>query len=51
LEEYQAAYEELARVIIEAWEAIDQDYIDDPIRSMERRVAAVVRAKEWHTKY
>jgi hypothetical protein len=26
-----AAYDELARIIVEAWEAIDQDYVDNLI--------------------
>jgi DDE superfamily endonuclease len=49
--ESQAAYDELARVIVEAWEAIPQDYIDDLIKSMDNRVSAVLDAKGWHTKY
>jgi hypothetical protein len=47
----QAAYDELARVIVEAWEAMPQDYIDDLIKSMDNRVNAVLYAKGWHTKY
>ena len=47
----QAAYDELTRVIIEAWEAIPQDYIDHLIKSMDYRVNAVLAAKGWHTKY
>jgi hypothetical protein len=47
----QAAYDELARVIVEAWEAIPQDYIDDLIKSMDNRVNAMLHAKGWHTKY
>ena len=47
----QAAYDELARVIVEAWEAIPQDYIDGLIKSMDNRVNAVLAAKGWHTKY
>jgi transposase len=51
LGESQAAYDELARVIIEAWEAIPQEKIDSLIKSMDNRVNAVLRAKGWHTRY
>jgi hypothetical protein len=47
----QGAYDKLARVTVEAWEAIPQDYIDDLIKSMDNRVNAVLQAKGWHTKY
>jgi hypothetical protein len=49
--ESQAAYNELAQVIVEAWEAIPQDYIDGLIKGMDNRVNAVLNAKGWHTKY
>jgi DDE superfamily endonuclease len=49
--ESQAAYDELAWVIVEAWKAIPQDYINDLIKSMDNRVNAVLDAKGWHTKY
>ena len=49
--ESQAAYDELAWVIVEAWEAIPQDYIDGLIKSMDNRVNAMLAAKKWHTKY
>jgi DDE superfamily endonuclease len=51
LGESQAAHDELARVIVEAWEAIPQDYIDNLKRSMDNRVSAVLDAKGWHTRY
>jgi DDE superfamily endonuclease len=47
----QAVYNQLARVIVEAWEAIPQDYIDGLIRSMDSRVNAAINARGWHTKY
>jgi hypothetical protein len=47
----QEALDELARVIIEAWEAIPQSAIDHLIRSMDYRVNAVLAAEGWHTKY
>jgi transposase len=47
----QAAYDQLARTIEEAWDALDQEYINNLIRGMPRRVAALDLAKGWHTKY
>jgi transposase len=49
--ESQAAYDEWARVIVEAWKAILQDYIDGLIKSMDKRVNAVLDAEGWHAKY
>ena len=49
--ESQEAYDALARAIVEAWEAIPQEYIDNLIKSMDNRVNAVLEAKGWHTKY
>jgi hypothetical protein len=49
--ESQQADAELARVIVEAWEAIPQEYIGDLIKSMDYRVNAVLVAEGWHTKY
>jgi hypothetical protein len=37
----EAAYDQLARTIQEAWEAIPQSYIDGLIEGMSRRVKAV----------
>jgi DDE superfamily endonuclease len=47
----QAAYNQLAKAIEEAWDTVDQEYIDNLIRDMPRRVAALYLAKGWHTKY
>jgi hypothetical protein len=47
----QAAYDQLARAIEEAWDALDQEYINNLIRGMPRRAAALYLAKGWHTKY
>jgi transposase len=47
----QEALDKLARVIVEAWEAIPQDAVDHLIRSMDYRVNAVLAAEGWHTKY
>jgi transposase len=47
----QEALNELARVIVEAWEAIPQEDIDHLIKGMDYRVNAVRAAQGWHTKY
>jgi DDE superfamily endonuclease len=47
----QAAYDKLARVIVEAWEAIPQDHIDGQIKSMKNRVNGVLVVEGWHNKY
>jgi hypothetical protein len=44
-------YDRLCDAIEEAWDALDQDKIDNLIKSMPRRVAAVIHALGWHTKY
>jgi hypothetical protein len=47
----QPAYDQLPRTIEEARNALDQEYINNLIRGMPRRVAALYLAKGWHTKY
>lgn len=47
----QEAYDALARAIVEAWDALDQDYIDGLIYSMDNRVNHVRHSKGWHTRY
>ena len=42
----QEAYDQLARAIEEAWNALDQEYIDNLIRGMPRRVEALQKAKD-----
>jgi hypothetical protein len=49
--ELQVAYDKLARAIVEAWEAILQDYIDGLIKSMDNRVNGILDAEGWHTRY
>jgi transposase len=44
-------YEALCNAIEEAWNAIDQEVIDNLIRSMPRRTFAIWKAKGWHSKY
>jgi transposase len=46
-----ADYKALCEAIEQAWNALDQDKIDDLIRSMSRRTLAVWKAKGWHSKY
>lgn len=41
----QKAYDQLARAIEEAWDALDQEYIDNMIKGMPRRLAALKEAK------
>jgi hypothetical protein len=41
----QAAYDQLGQAIVKAWEAMDQDYINNLIRSMPRRIEALRTAK------
>jgi hypothetical protein len=45
------SYEALHEAIREAWQAVPQDFIDGLIRSMIRRVQAVLKANGWQTKY
>ena len=47
----EAAYQELRRVIKEAWWAIPQEDIDNLVKSMDDRVEAVRFAKGWHSRY
>jgi hypothetical protein len=47
----QAVYDQLARTIEEAWDALDQEYVNNLITGMPIRVAALYLAKGWHTKY
>jgi transposase len=47
----QHAYDQLAQAIVEAWDALDQEYINELIRGMLRRVETLRKAKGWHTKY
>ena len=51
LGEGQDAYDALAKAIVDAWEALEQSYIDSLITSMDSRVNHVIAAKGWHTRY
>ena len=46
-----ADLEALCAAIIEAWDSIEQSWIDNLIDSMPRRLEALIKAKGWHTKY
>jgi DDE superfamily endonuclease len=46
-----AAMEAMSRAIIEAWKALLQEYIDNLIEGMPKRVKALEKAKGWHIKY
>jgi DDE superfamily endonuclease len=46
-----AAMEAMSRTIIEAWEVIPQEYMDNLIDGVVRRVEALKKAKGWQTKY
>jgi hypothetical protein len=37
--------------IIKAWEAIEDEYFEALVRSMDTRVNAVLEAKGWYTRY
>ena len=41
----------LENALVEAWNALPNSLFESLGRSMERRVAAVIAAKGWHTKY
>jgi hypothetical protein len=46
--EAREAFEAAAQ---EAWERIDQGWIDGLIDTMGRRIEAVIKARGWQTKY
>jgi transposase len=43
--------EQFYKAIEDAWQSLEEDYFDSLIRSMERRVNAVLEAKGWYTRY
>ena len=43
--------EALETALREAWTMIGKDLLDNLIESMERRIAACIDTKGWHTKY
>jgi len=44
-------YQTLWEAVKEGWEALDQDYIDELIMSIEKRCEKVIEAEGWYTKY
>ena len=47
----EEAIRALENALIEAWEALPDQLFEQVADSMPYRVAAVVKAKGWHTKY
>jgi hypothetical protein len=47
----EQAIEALEKALIEAWDALPDQLFEQVADSMPYRVAAVVKAKGWHTKY
>lgn len=45
------AEQELQRVLPGAWQSIEETYFMDLIRSMPRRVEAIIQSEGWYTKY
>lgn len=46
-----AIQDALGDALERAWQLIDKDLLDDLVRSMERRVSAIIAAKGWYSKY
>lgn len=47
----EAVKEALSKALLQAWQLIPQSYFNAVIKSMKRRVEALVKANSWHTKY
>jgi transposase len=45
------SFRRLKRVAIEVWEEIPEEVLQHLVESMERRLAAVIKANGWYTKY
>ena len=45
------SYKALYNAIEEAWWVVPQDFIDDLVRSMVKRVKAILKAGGWQSKY
>ena len=43
--------EAIGKALIECWDALGDEVFDRLIESMPRRVAAVIKAEGWYTKY
>jgi len=43
--------EQVAAALVEIWDNLPKDMIDNVIRSMRRRMTAVIRARGGHTRY
>jgi hypothetical protein len=47
----EEAIEALERALVEAWDTLPSSLFEQVADSMPYRVAAVIKAKGWHTKY
>jgi transposase len=47
----QIVKDAMLKAIQEGWEAIEAEFFEKLIKSMERRMRAVCKAKGWYTKY
>ena len=45
------SYDELRRVVKEAWEAVPEDWLIELVRGIRARYQAVIDANGIHTKY
>jgi hypothetical protein len=45
------SYDRLVRVAVGCWEEIEEEVLKNLVKSMRRRMAALIRAKGWYTKY
>jgi transposase len=45
------SYKRLVRVAVGCWEEIKEDVLKNLVKTMHQRLAAVIRAKGWYTKY
>ena len=41
----------IGKALIECWDVLGDEVFDRLIESMPRRVAAVIKAERWYTKY
>ena len=47
----ESQQDELFRALEIAWEQIDEEWLNVLVNSMQKRVAAVIAADSWYTKY
>jgi transposase len=49
--EDKMSYEKLRKAVMEAWEAVPDDYLQNLVKSIKERCQAVIAANGMHTKY